>query len=649
MAEFKIIIPGAWEVPEHISHKPFSLKVPSKWQQVAKSLAEKRVKVLGRGYPSVPVYSLDPIIAASFPQIIKTVRYGWQKSGIPWIFSTEKADLSLLPQIIKDWLREEFYPSLGEEEVDKCLNNLDNNWEWDNSENDTLKEQLSNIDFQAIPDYLATKFLENNTVTFGEHNQYELKFYRVVKLQQGAELMSWPPTPVTRKKEVEYISFVISFSLQTIPWRKQPIIYHQLSIRRWITKKFEEFPYKGATVYVGDIRRWLDGKRQPFSFIPLQLKRREEKVGFPRAISELLKMNDSQLPDPENLRQNLQYKWSENPKGIQAAIAYDNRHDAHSCLPGVSPLDLASLDNTIQTKLDLKRVGEAEKVKEKAVDFWGKPKSKKKGDKTPKDPNDSSTPMLRPFLAQSAVFSAYNNLTILIVWETEECRNALINEICQLLSLSKIGETKTQQINNSEVTETLYQSSQASVCIKTQHVSDLTQDFDIKGKNKRQQRVKLMEERINQIKSFLPPTETIAGAIVEIKEPPSFIPEKDPKLAWRIGARQAGYLNQHIHRLTKINKKGEKYSLKSPENRVKSAVSDLFRQFGILPTPLIKPELDKIEPSIWLTCVYILRRTRKTTANNKANTVGLILRVNPITGKVELTIPSLFYKQKNSG
>jgi hypothetical protein len=53
--------------------------------------------------------------------------------------------------------------------------------------------------------------------------------------------MSWPPHPVSlieKNEEVGTadISFVIRFKLQTVPWRREPIIYHQLSIRRWIVE-----------------------------------------------------------------------------------------------------------------------------------------------------------------------------------------------------------------------------------------------------------------------------------------------------------------------------------------------------------------------------------------------------------------------------
>jgi hypothetical protein len=662
---FNTILPGAWELIQDVQYKLFSLQVPTAWQQVAKSLAQKRVKLLGKGYPSVPVYSLDRIIAASFPKIIQTARNGWQRPGVPWVFATEMADLSDLSEFTKDWLREEFSECLGEEEVESSLEKLDHDaWRWEDSKTYSLLRQPENkyetdVRFQALPDYLAGEFLKNPTVCFDGNVQYQLTFYRVVTLDQGAELMSWPPYPVplikviTKDKIKEkvkvgeaHVSFVIRFKLQTVPWRSQPIIYHQLSIRRWIKEPIERFPYQGATVFIGDNHRWLDGVQQPFCFIPLQIKQRITQEGreprWSKAISELLKLNDSPLPEPNTLASEPAYNWStfgEEPVGIQGAIAYDTRHRGNApCLPGVSPLDLASLDRAIQQRLPVLRVGEAGKVKTKRRNFWaltGTPK----------------TPILRSEIAAQAAFRIPENSphTILILWETQECRDALIAEICELLYLSPRGEAQIYEtLTGVQGEEIVYEGSLGSLRIKTQHVQDLTQRLDlehpsVQGKNRQQKRVNLLDERIQQIALYLPKPEGLCGALIEIKPKKSFFPpESDPKLALRIGVMQVGYVNQHIHALTARKKSGEEYVTKDAPNRVQKAVSDLLRQFGILPAPLIDLEKDGIEPNVWLTCFHVLRRTRKTTASNTPSTVALMVRVNPFSGIVEVTTPSSF-------
>ena len=142
----KIILPGAWELTEDETYKLFVLKVPVSWLRAAKHLAAERMRRIG-GYASVPVSSLDPIISASFPQIIKTVRKGWQQSGIPWLFATEKVDLTHLPELIKDWLRQEFSWLLGNQYLDSIFSNLNNeDWQWEEETTDVslLKEPKDN-------------------------------------------------------------------------------------------------------------------------------------------------------------------------------------------------------------------------------------------------------------------------------------------------------------------------------------------------------------------------------------------------------------------------------------------------------------------------------------------------------------------------
>ncbi len=430
-----------------------------------------------------------------------------------------------------------------------------------------------------------------------------------------------------------------------------------LSVRRWLTQPLKYVPYPGVKAHIGDNRRWLDGQRQPFCFIPLMMNRYGKEVKWSQAISNLFSLNDSQLPDANNFVSNPNHNWSginTISSGIQAAIAYTSKLGDPPCLGGVSPQDLASLDKAIEARLPVQRVGEAERVTGNVFIFWplekpkkkivplladeenqsNKPKKAKKSD----DPNHSHTPMLRPKLAASAVFREAENplRTILILWETPQCRDALIAEICQLLYLSP---TKVENI---------YQGSHGSLCIKTQHVGDLTQDLEIKNfsevkKTYQQQRPDLLAERINKITAFLPQTQELSGALIEIR-PKLFRSEADPKLAWRIGAMKAGYLNQHIHRIT--TKADPEKLKKSGLEPVKRAVSDLLRQFGILPdTPLINPKKDEIDPDVWLTCFYVLRRTRKTNAENIPKTVVLMIRVNPLTAKVELTTPNLFNEQ----
>ena len=106
MSKANTLLLGAWKLLHDVEYIIYFILVPTAWRQVAQSLASERASSGYSKYPSVPVSSLDPIICASFPQIIQTMRYAWQRPGVPWIFATEAADISYLPEFVKDWLRE---------------------------------------------------------------------------------------------------------------------------------------------------------------------------------------------------------------------------------------------------------------------------------------------------------------------------------------------------------------------------------------------------------------------------------------------------------------------------------------------------------------------------------------------------------------
>lgn len=665
---FKTILPGAWALTADFKLDLFTLSVPSQWRQVAQFLAIERFKTGKSKYPAIPVYPLEKTLFGCFPGLVKFDQTGWKDSGNHWIIGNEKIDLTCLPDFIKDWLVEEFSPSLGSSEVKDRLEKLDRNaWHWHKQtftfDSQILTEKSANFHYSVIPHYLTTKFLEQPIVIWDGTIERELTFYRIFSSSQP-ELMSWPPYQVesianNQKVTTADISFVINFKLQTVPWRKTPLIYHQLSTRIWMNKSLK-LPYnRDISIQIGNSQRWIDGSYQPFSFNYLQLQSSGERLKYPKAIENLFLTNDCQLPDLNDLISQPNYNWSrfgENPVGLQVGVPYNSQYYGEAPWGrGVSPLDLASLDRAIQARLPLQRVGQVSRIANRIPTFWPSPPTKSKTDLSPKDANDARAVMLRPEIVAPAVFSknSYPIKTILIAWETVQCREVIIERLCQLLFLSPTGESELDKSSpDNQWERRLYQGELGSLWILTQHVGDLTQKLDlnpdlVKGKSRQQQRVNALTERIDRIKSHLPPTKDLSGAIVEIKPKDSFfIPESDPKLAWRIGGIRAGYLNQHLNPLGGKNQQGEIYIQKNAQHRVERAVSDLLRQFGVLPTPLInQTELGEIGQNLWLTCCYVLQRTRKTTANNQPSQVILFLRVNPLMGTVEMTTSALFNQQ----
>lgn len=624
------ILPGAWRLTEEAQTPIYAIHVPTAWRQIARTLTNRRSRA---GYRSIPVRSLDSSVSTTFPQIICTDRRSWRGEPVPWLYATDRADIAELPFTVRGWFLEEFGWCLGANEVEAALSSLQNqDWQWSSriySPND--------IPFQSIPDYLA-QHLHGSTVTFGINRQYPLIFYRVNRFENGAELMSFPPTDIPVGKGKVSVSFVIRLRLQTVPWREKPLVYHALSLRRWVTIPLiqgedGEFRYRGVTAYIGDTRRWLDGAEQPFSFVTLRMKRGEEEPYWhPRAITELLR-DAGEIPEPRQLALNPAYNWHQfNPSArtVQAAIAFSSKLRKHPCLPGVSPLDLARLEQAIMACLAVERVGEGVRVQ-----LSNHQRSTQSSNK--------NKLMLHPETASSAAFNILQSQpTVLILWETEAIRDVLIAELCRLLALSLTSESN------------VYTGEYGSIRILTQDVGILGDLLDVGGfsspvRTRQQRRIELLEERIQLIANSVPRVEKLKGALVEIVEPPK-VPEADPKLAWRVGLAQVGYVNQHLHALKKIDDEDTSFNAKrirkANEERVKRAVVDLLRQWGILPNSLIEPEIDGIESSIWFTCFSILRRTRRTTVQGVPHTAAIIVRVNPMSGEVQATTPMLWRQQR---
>lgn len=634
----KIILPGAWTIDQAVSKTCYTLFVPDQWKYTAQRLSKLRAQKKGKNFENPPIYSLEPFINACFPNCFYVARNSWTKwdrGNNPWIWAFEETDTELLAVLVKLWLQAEFTTSLGEE-ANELIDALDDaDWQWEKPSELLLNDgpevpYADDIRYQSLPFYLAQTFLENPIVQFGEHGNHRLTFYRVARTNQS-ELMSWPPQAIPGKSSSNvFVSFALKFSLQTVPNRQEPIIYHHLSLRRWRIDPIptNKMPRNGLTGYLGGDRRWLGGEKQPFCFVPLSIKKQQGEVQWPDTVTSLFSFNNHSLK-AEKLTGNPQFNWNQSADSritTEAAIAYDSRQQSEApCQNGVSPHDFFMIDQAVEQKLPVKRVGEAVCVKQTSIyPNWVPEENWKK---------EKSFPLGLPEIASYSLFRDRKKgelITILILYKTESLRDALIGTICDLLQLSHKEDD-------------FYQGKHGTLRIQLKHAEGLTEPLESTNGNNNQ--AKKVQQRAKQIQKQLQPDNNekgLKGALVEIPPKPKFKSELDPKLAIRIGMMKAGYPNQHVFELTGKEEKEMEKSNKYPF-RLYRAVSDLLRQWGILPTPLIS-EKDQLPQSVLLVCAYVLRRTKATTTHGKSLAEVLITRVDPVLGTVEVTDPTLFPK-----
>ncbi len=357
---------GAWELTEAINQEIYEVAIPQKYLDVAWQLARRRKK---DSFP--PVRSLNPLVVASWNSTFHTVSRSWSRGGA-WLYTTKQPSVQALENLgllVREWLREEFNPSLGSDYVEDILDRV-RDVEW-SSETVPLRinHELPPHDilYQAIPNYLAKLLEENRQIQFTSA-QSPLSFYRVATCGPGAELVSFPPraTDDSTSRSPKYISLVIQFRLRTLQGRTAPLIYCGLGVRRWLTWPLwiegNQSPNRvnssGVTVYVSSRFRWLDGEEQDPSVIPIKLYRGKETPQFHGALAELLK-ETNYLPSAIDIAsKSLPGSWEANPEGIITAIAYHSRLGKHICKPGVSPKDIGTLNAHIAKHLPLRHAGE---------------------------------------------------------------------------------------------------------------------------------------------------------------------------------------------------------------------------------------------------------------------------------------------------
>lgn len=667
------ILPMAWSLTEDHAYELYPLYVPADCRRVLQNLAAIRAQSSKRRYDSVPVRSLDVAVAAALPETLQTQRHGWQREDVPYLLSVERADLSLLPLMIQDWVRAEF-KNLPDNVVTEATQVIARQrWEWADPLRISLLRapaglRMRDPRFQAIADFLAGEFLRagGKVVFETARGERELTFYRVARIGDGAELMSWPPEEIPYfKKDRETdedveagtgpACFVIRFTTQTVPWRSEPVTYVQLSERRWLDKPVSNgrthfIPKGGISAYVGTRWRLLDAAARPFSFIRLPLRANEQAVFWPRTLDGIL--GDEGLPQP--------LKVALSPSSFlplghlippeEVGLAYDSRLKWHPLHAGATPLDHASLHRAVTSMLPVRQAGTARRLTLRMPEQYWERRALPPEKQTARKKNEASVPMLRDHIVAPAAFGPSHPPigTLAVFYDQEDTRIAMVEEVCKQLALAPEPLPGTPD---------LHAGPYGRIRIVQHHVSDLGRpldvgDFSVPAKDRHERRVKELEARIPAIAAGVPrpPRHGVAGALVEIGFK-TRVREQDPKVAWRLGLAQAGYVNQHLHpvsfdviesdlqqspELREVQKATE-----SAKERVQRAVSDLLRQLGVFPGPVLRQEVDQVDPHMWLLGFWVLRRTRSVTADGKALQHIIMVRTDAITGNTEMTTPAL--------
>jgi hypothetical protein len=573
-----------------------TLSLPGEWLIRLRALYSQ---VTGRTAEesTPPVGSLVAALRLLVPDVIYVRPGGWQiengdrRTG--WWFAEEQPDLGVLCRIIRAWVREEFStrnqqrPNV-EQNVESFLAQVQPGelaWrradiEFANrkpSPNGTAATEESW--FTALPDYICS-ILSEESMQF-VLGSTGLRFKKASG-PSASELISWPPL----RRGTDRWSYVLRFSVQTLPRVSHPILHCRAGVRRWVTRPLVrgkgEFPLLAndadTSVFLLSQDPWLVGIPRPRGFATAKLTLSSEMQGDRRIrtitwegslVSMLRRLGiEPGLPDAMELARD-PLTFLERPDGSSIATLFSTRLNISSLVKaGVPLLDRgAILDQVAQflAPIGLEPTEPARRVTGPRGVL--------------------SAPLAKGFkqvemgLRQQGLARAVENeVSFELLTQPSDMEARLRREIASALGLGT-----GQLVGNEEV----YDVGDLTVRVRTRPLGALgtvlthEDNSVVRGSRDRRRALQRRTEEVAREIGPAPSSRTIA--LVELRDLRG-LPE-DPKEAIRWGLAMGGRLSQFISPPSpaddEVDEDGEVAG--NADQRVRSAVLDTLRQLGYLP------------------------------------------------------------------
>ena len=263
----------ALNVPElTLAHR--EMRFPEEWKS---PLLELQVEATGRpaSKTSIPISDLNKALRALVPDLLAVDRY-----------ATRAGETPLAREYNRDQPRSAAlgHSCLGTRFIRQCKKRQvgsgsaptyqrhahlahENRIEltgWDPHPNGTPCP-AHDAQFRLLPDYIASRLCEPNPRFELKHQVLHFRRVPVAPSRQGAELISWPPLEHELRGKSHYYSYLITISVQTIPFVSYPVIYVDFGIRRWVSQQTR--PGKNQTsVYLHTSVPWLPELHHSSSF-----------------------------------------------------------------------------------------------------------------------------------------------------------------------------------------------------------------------------------------------------------------------------------------------------------------------------------------------------------------------------------------------
>jgi hypothetical protein len=557
----------------------WAMDFPRSWlEPITRRLRE----LTHKEHRSVPIVHLNRTIRALVPDVVAVGRNIDRKDYTGgWLYSTVRVDPARLEPILHAWIPT-LDRNLDQAAVEELWSQLPmGDLEWRPLADEELGwpvvasgiaadtpaataaiGALPAALFQLVPDVLAAALLRRSDRPPG----FPHGFRRCPTTNgQGVELVSWPPLGMDPGEQGPY-SFLVTLTIQTLPFVAEPRLNIEVGVRRWWPKA-PASTGRNVNMYMLTAVPWLRGLHNSRSFHVAPTRWRSEgetwTLGWQARVAQILReVNlDRPLPDPAWVCGGpLTFLTEESGAALVYATSSRWPHEAPA---GVSARDRDRILPWIRDGLDdvVEAVARFERVPFTVLGAKAR---------------ESDAAVRRAAIARALLDG--RTLRVDLLTDTGGVRDALFAEMVADLGL---------EIGQAEATDggRCWETPELTVVLQERPIASLASELKLDGKRpkNRTERLERVRRSVHgrrlQVAAEVTRTTDTTIAIVEIQGRAAFEAGADPKPPLRLGLADGGRLSQFI---TPV----EDSSGGSLPHRARSAWVDGLRQVCGRLTPL---------------------------------------------------------------
>lgn len=232
---------ASYQPTGEISRPVYVLRLPSELRKALEALYRSGLPdEFAESARTFPIKSLNALLPLAAPDVLSAGRRVSITDDVPWLYSLHRVDTELVCDLLHIW-------SLGLKGDDRHRTKVDRlideaALEWEHETLDLTEAVLSpggtahpaDHVYPLLAALLARQIRLEGKLTAG--NGDRLSFMEAPWRGHGAELVSWPPRQGLPDEPDSWFSYLITVSVQTLPFQSPFRVHVRTGVRRWVTK-----------------------------------------------------------------------------------------------------------------------------------------------------------------------------------------------------------------------------------------------------------------------------------------------------------------------------------------------------------------------------------------------------------------------------